>query len=43
MISVVFDHVCSRLVAAYRWSIVGQQLFDDKYCERVQECKHHIG
>jgi hypothetical protein len=23
MISVAFDHVCSRLVAAYRWSIVG--------------------
>src|SRR5262245_5374475 len=24
MISVAFDHVCSCLVAAYRWSIIGQ-------------------
>ena len=26
MISVAFDHVCSCLVAAYRWSIVGHDV-----------------
>jgi hypothetical protein len=40
---VALDHVWRRLfflIAAYRWSFIGQQQVDDEHSERVQDRKH---